>query len=93
MVCKNCGKETGKKKWCSAKCREYWRYHNLPEVRQAHLKSSMEQLERVNKSTILKKRRREYFKKWVNKNRPKFNEYMREHMRNKLKTKPENYKV
>lgn len=72
-----------------------WRYHNT-EAGDKIRERSRKRMRKVRKDPkryeAEKLKKQEYWNRWVKKNRDKYNRAMREVMRKRNKTKPENYR-
>lgn len=79
--CLYCGKETTRPKFCSNKCCQNNSYHNNP-AQQARVKEYSKVYYKKNKDNQeYKDRAKKRFNKWLENNRAKFNDYMREYMK------------
>jgi len=79
--------------FCDANCRSHFRYHNIPKVRKNHFKCNKKRYKKLKNNKQFAKKRTEYFEKWRKINPEKFRESMRNIMRKRNKTKPENYRI
>jgi hypothetical protein len=95
--CKYCGKELKEnnsgmpKKFCNIKCSHKWKYENMPYYKARLLKASRKTYERLKNNPDFKKSQKEYFRKWLNKNRAHFNDLCRDRCREYERKKREYY--
>lgn len=80
-ICKVCGDKFEKgygKGFCSMSCYSKWRYKNVPNEKEKIAIKNKKRYERIKNTDEYKQRRSKNFKKWLNKNREKYNKYCRD---------------
>jgi len=82
--CKYCKKifiSPGRAIYCSPKCRMNHNYHTNPKVRERVKRESFLRTQRLKDDKNFQEQKKEYYRKWYEKNRVKHNKYMKEYMK------------
>ena len=80
--CKYCGKdlpgEHMRRKFCSQRCCSLWHYKNNPKFHNHRIKYSEEYHKKHKDKKSYKIKKKQQFKRWLDKNREHFNDLVRE---------------